>query len=234
MIDYPSHLPASVRARVERALSEAERSFAERKRQDVQRVIHFVLEVFEVFLWELTEAVRCQRERWTPERFRQESTRFLDGLIDQAYRDKLPTTIHRRCKTALVTGDITFYDSTGEMSLRAFRARILEELGTFEFWVNYRRNIEALALAATDAQAEKSANEATPDETLTDLKKRRAKLLADYKRITGITASKPIYENRKSGIHKPQFYEWLNGRLPATSATAANFERFLRETSSPD
>ena len=57
--------------------------------------------------------------------------------------------------------------------------------------------------------------------------------IAEYKRATGTTKNKPIYEDRRSGIHKPQFYDWRKGTLPATSQTAINFERFLSEKLPP-
>ena len=62
---------------------------------------------------------------------------------------------------------------------------------------------------------------------------RRERLLADYKQGAGNPSNKRIYEARNSSIHKPQFYEWLRGDLPATSETTINFERFLREKKSP-
>lgn len=62
---------------------------------------------------------------------------------------------------------------------------------------------------------------------------RRQQLLADYRLATGNPSNKKIYEARNSGIHKPQFYGWLKGELPATSQTAINFERFLSEKKPP-
>jgi hypothetical protein len=62
---------------------------------------------------------------------------------------------------------------------------------------------------------------------------RRKKLLAEYKAATGNPSSSRIYKARNSNIHKPQFYEWLNGTLPADSLTAVSFERFLRERKPP-
>jgi hypothetical protein len=62
---------------------------------------------------------------------------------------------------------------------------------------------------------------------------RRAKLLADYKAATGNPSHKRIYESNKAGIHKPQFYEWMNGTLPSESETAKNFERFLSALKPP-
>jgi hypothetical protein len=60
----------------------------------------------------------------------------------------------------------------------------------------------------------------------------RAKLLSEYKAATG-ASNKKIYEARNSGIYKPEFYQWLKGRLPANSTTAKNFETFLKAKKRP-
>jgi hypothetical protein len=62
---------------------------------------------------------------------------------------------------------------------------------------------------------------------------RRADLLAAYKQATDNPSNKKIYEARNSGIHKPQFYQWVTGELPAHSETTRNFERFLEEKKPP-
>jgi hypothetical protein len=62
--------------------------------------------------------------------------------------------------------------------------------------------------------------------------KRREQLLNEYKNKTG-ASNKKIYESSNSGIHKPQFYEWVRGTLPDSSTTTVNFERFLREQKPP-
>jgi hypothetical protein len=56
--------------------------------------------------------------------------------------------------------------------------------------------------------------------------KRRAKLLSDYRSATG-ASNRKIYEAQNSGIHKPEFYEWLKGNLAASSRTTKTFEAFL-------
>jgi hypothetical protein len=60
----------------------------------------------------------------------------------------------------------------------------------------------------------------------------RDRLLAEY-RAAVHCSNKQIYEARNSGIHKPQFYQWVKGQLLPTSATSRNFERFLREKKPP-
>lgn len=67
----------------------------------------------------------------------------------------------------------------------------------------------------------------------TDEVTRRGRLLSEYKKGTKDPSNRQIYTAKNSGIHKPQFYKWLHGILPTTSATAVNFERFLREKKRP-
>ena len=69
-----------------------------------------------------------------------------------------------------------------------------------------------------------------PSPELSLVEQRKA-LLDAYKAKTG-ASHKQIWEG-KSGIHKPEFYDWVNGKLPGKSQTAQNFERFLREGKRP-
>ena len=68
---------------------------------------------------------------------------------------------------------------------------------------------------------------ATPPTDLAGIVERRMKLLDGYKAATGNPSSKKIYEAENSGINKPEFYEWKNGRLPDRSRTTKQFEAFL-------
>lgn len=56
---------------------------------------------------------------------------------------------------------------------------------------------------------------------------RRKQLLTEYKATTRVDSNRKIYTARNSGVHKPEFYQWLKGTLPSDSAPATNFERFL-------
>ena len=80
-----------------------------------------------------------------------------------------------------------------------------------------------------------SAEAPTPSSLHGHLAEREA-LLAEYKSATGQPSNRQIYTAKNSGIHKPEFYQWMKGSLPATSQTAINFERFLQreESSSQD
>jgi len=60
---------------------------------------------------------------------------------------------------------------------------------------------------------------------------RRQALLDRYVRRTS-ASRRSIYEGQ-SGIHKPQFYEWIKRKLPRDSATCQNFERFLDDGKRP-
>ena len=68
---------------------------------------------------------------------------------------------------------------------------------------------------------------AVEPQSLDDSGSGRAKRLAEYKMATGNPSNRRIYMAKNSGIHKPQFYEWLKGSLGAESSTCANFENFL-------
>lgn len=85
-----------------------------------------------------------------------------------------------------------------------------------------------LRLTAKGTAAKKPKNATAND--VSELE-RRGKLLDDYVKRTG-ASHKSIYEGN-SGIHKPQFYQWRRGKLPRSSATAKNFERFLRDQKAP-
>jgi hypothetical protein len=72
-----------------------------------------------------------------------------------------------------------------------------------------------------------------PSLNLSDEKARRGKLLTDYKAAAGQPSNRAIYTARNSGIHKPEFYDYVNGVLPSTSATFEKFEAFLRAKKPP-
>jgi len=96
--------------------------------------------------------------------------------------------------------------------------------------------IGGTSLSPGERSAEPQPEAATANATTardTDLLRKRARQLAEYKAATGNPSNKKIYEARNSGIHKPEFYKWLRGDLPANSATCINFERFLREKKPP-
>jgi hypothetical protein len=66
--------------------------------------------------------------------------------------------------------------------------------------------------------------------------KRRKALLKEYLTKTGVRASRVwrcAGQANTHSCHKPEFYAWLKGELPADSATAQSLERFLRRGEPP-
>jgi len=61
----------------------------------------------------------------------------------------------------------------------------------------------------------------------------RRKLLAEYKLATGNPADLRIYTASNSGIYKPEFYQWKNGKLPEGSKITKRFEAFLKSKRRP-
>jgi hypothetical protein len=95
-------------------------------------------------------------------------------------------------------------------------------------------------LAGLDAPIQPTSDAEISDEGIepktgstNDEKARRKALVAEYKSATGHPSNKKLYTARNSGIHKPEFYDWINGVLLQTSQTCINFERFLREKKPP-
>ena len=151
---YPHELDAHARARVEAKLAQAERSFAEDARASLRsgpmfqthrarasvparRVVLFVLEVFEAFLWELTAAVEAQEQDWTAERFRVVTATFLDLLIESVYQRKQAGKVLGHS-----SDDI---DDREPLALDGFRRRVYEELARFGFWTDHHHKLQALA-----------------------------------------------------------------------------------------
>jgi hypothetical protein len=62
---------------------------------------------------------------------------------------------------------------------------------------------------------------------------RRINLLANYKAATGNPSNRQIYTSSNSGIHKPQFHEWLRGDLASSRKTSIKFEKFLQAKKRP-
>jgi hypothetical protein len=72
-------------------------------------------------------------------------------------------------------------------------------------------------------------------ETDDDRQKRRAELLAEYKKRVKSECGKKVtnyalYSAKQHSMHKPQFYEWVKGKL---ASGTQSFERFLSEGKPP-
>lgn len=91
-------------------------------------------------------------------------------------------------------------------------------------------------LAAASAAIESAKQPLTPatakSPSLSVEVDRRKLLLEQYKSATK-ASNRKIYRAKNSGIHKPQFYDWLHGDLSVDSQTTVNFERFLKEKKAP-
>ena len=110
------------------------------------------------------------------------------------------------------------------------------------YWVNphqmqlLKRAVEGRQLARKARQLRHLPVISVPGDSPTsaeDVAASRSELLTEYKRRTGVHTNAAIYNARNSSIHKPEFYHWLNGKLPRTTVTAMNLERFLRSDELP-
>jgi hypothetical protein len=237
MIDYPPDLPAAARGAIERALADAEDEFIAASagagpvttgvlgeitypgmwdRSD-RAAVSYVLTVFATVVQASCDAAR--EGHWSAEKLRTTSQELLAQLLGLAYRQK-----HSQRDRGL-----------SPFTLDDFTTVVHRELRALTVWTTLHETIRELATSdarpreSTTGDSGASDTSIAATETETDLRNRRARLLEDYKRATSVRADKQIYENKKAGIHKPQFYQWRSGKLPATSETARNFERFLAE-----
>lgn len=84
------------------------------------------------------------------------------------------------------------------------------------------------AISEPSHDSEPDEDEAVEAGSIEQIVEHRRKLLDDYKTATGIRADQKIYEAQNSGIYKPQFYQWKDGRLSSISKITKRFEQFLR------
>lgn len=100
-------------------------------------------------------------------------------------------------------------------------------------WARMQRERQDARQAEQEAQAEQQpqADEGTADVD-EGLVQWRLNLLEDYKAATG-ASEYAIYAYGEHGCHKPEFYAWKKGKLPASSSMAQSLERFLREKKPP-
>ena len=226
-MDYPSELSPSAKATIEHALAEIElaciasgsneyemfiagsgvaRDPESRTKTKTITPMQMVIRGYDVAVdATTTDALTAG---WTAETLTNVTDRLLDRIIRRIYKQ------HPRLGT-----------------LDEFTSRVYQTLRAQPFYAALQEAIRDLSSPTTAAIAAAVApSTATP---VTDLKAYRQTLLDEYKRVTGVMKNKPIYESRRSGIHKPAFYQWLRGELPATSQTAIKFERFLAEKRPP-
>ncbi len=223
-MDYPSELSPSAKATIEHALAEIELACIAPGSQEYEMFIagpdvardaepqtktitplQMVIRGYDVAVdASTTDALTAE---WTAETLTNVTDRLLDRIIRRIYKQ------HPRLGT-----------------LDEFTSRVYQTLRAQPFYASFQdtiRDLSSRPLAIAPAVAPSTA---TP---VTDLKTHRQTLLDEYKRVTGVMENKAIYESHRSGIHKPAFYQWLRGDLPATSQTTIKFERFLAEKRPP-
>jgi hypothetical protein len=258
MLTPPLRLPASAWAVIERAIADAETAFAAtttaptpitdgaRKLafihhgdQTDKAAIQFVSTVFEAVVETMISAARDLA--WSGEQLRVEVDTLLDQLIARvAARVPVSSAPDFRVRAgravralpswsalwdAIRAAPVSIAEPSTVVPIEAMEPSTVEPVETTETGTPEPSTLEPVEVA------EPSAPEPVPSRA--DLAARRKQLLQDYKRAAGVTANKPIYESRDSGILKPEFYKWLKGELPSESATAINFERFLAQGRKP-
>ena len=173
-------------------------------------VIQCVMTIFDAVSGEIDQLTNAG---WTSDRIESFAREFLRKQIIAA--------------RVYYSGDADFELPTMISSVTADIAPQFERvLHSTPEWRRYERR---LTKSAKPSRAPKPASSAPKSDELA----RRNALLASYKAATGSPSNRQIYNARNSGIHKPEFYDWINGILAQTSQTCENFERFLREKKHP-
>ena len=121
---------------------------------------------------------------------------------------------------------------TRDDMLRVLRQDATWAIDIYSFGSSLEPQSSALATAVEQSKLPEVSDNPT-DAPYPSLVECRLKVLNEYKAANKSVPSKQIYEARNSGIYKPEFYEWLSGRLPDTSSITINFERFLRDKKPP-
>lgn len=215
-MDYPSDFPEHLKCKVDAAIAGAEVEYIDAKvrnpnTSEREILIQYIQTVFFGFA---NQCVQAGKEgHWSGERIRKAFREFLDVVCDRAFRDKHPSVLK---------------DST---SRHQFRESVLQSSKHWENWREIHQGLAQVFSAATPTEPQISSLSGSVP--ICDEMVKRESLLTEYKAATGNPSNKRIYEARNSGIHKPEFYAWLRGKLPDQSATRANFERFLKDKKPP-
>ena len=86
---------------------------------------------------------------------------------------------------------------------------------------------------STQLEIAEDVGEHNVSDKLSEIIIHRNQMLSEYKAATGNPSNRSIYTAKNSGIHKPEFYDWLKGKLAPHSSTCVTFERFLAEKRPP-
>jgi hypothetical protein len=162
-----------------------------------------VLQVFETFVWELTEDVCRRQDHWPADRLRSEAAGFLDRLIKHVYWE-YPQSVP-------VPGDVIYRDtgavrlqhfSEPSEDLRSFKADVHDELRRYRFWKNLQQNIMTLADATDEATALTPADVMDPAEPREPFVPEHA---VPRERRTrkrkGLRSSNPLHAHRWDIVH---------------------------------
>ncbi len=166
------------------------------------------------------------RAEWLPEIVHEAVFRTL--MVYKGHRDQSVAQMGNIARDTVM--DHMRTTSTSEYAKSEFRA-------AFPVYTNIPEPLpsDSPLLKLVKEKARQSATQPSPPEaipssgTVTD---RRAELLNEYKRATGANDYQ-IYNAQNSGIHKPEFYQWKNGKLSEKSKTANKFEAFLKAKKRP-
>lgn len=205
-------------------------------------VFGYVMSVFRVFASEACDMGKTGK--WQIDKVRSEVSKFLSSLADFAtwrYSSNFddPCLIVRPFREVLSSGQARI-EATDEW--KKYQEDLLE-VGRVQagppfkavawdrhVWPDEKPLFEATPTIA-GSQAEKG-EKGSADES-DSLQGHRRQLLMEYKAATGNPANQKIYKAKNSCIHKPEFYDYLNGKFSSASTTCINFERFLREKKPP-
>jgi hypothetical protein len=126
---------------------------------------------------------------------------------------------------------LDYHGLTRDDMLRVLQSDATWAIDMYSFGSSSEPKFSASVIEVVHSQSpESSKNPTDPNPSLVE---RRLKLLSEYKAANKSVPNKRIYEARNSGIYKPEFYEWMSGKLPDTSSITVTFERFLRDKKPP-
>jgi hypothetical protein len=148
-----------------------------------------------------------------------------------AIRDALSDRVNHWAKNANEAPEVSWSDKAVRVQEQERTEQIIRPVNSDRAAQGDRPKDELDIAQPTRAVEEAEATEPFEADEIT----RRTSLLEDYRADpgTGNPSNRSIYRAKDSGIHKPQFYEWRDGRLSRDSETSKNFERFLRDKKPP-
>jgi hypothetical protein len=240
-------LPLAARSRLEKVRAQADIEFRQRCQEifaagssessndDIENaLVQFVHHVFFAFA---EEAVNSVSDTWA---VRKTLDAYLQAITDTSFMSMHPAVhtvehnTHRGRFHAMVRFIVTNSPIWVELqNVLIERAGLETEQAESSMEGAVRSGAPTTSTETEKPGIETERISSEPVESADQEKDRRRSLLREYKAATKEPSNKRIYEASNSGLHKPQFYEWINGTLPTDSATTINFERFLRLKKAP-